>query len=75
MPSNSKLDLIGVISPLCLLKCKSVLAGMESGHVLEVWLQDPDVVEELIKIIDHSQDTVITLERERDHYRTYIKKG
>ncbi len=75
MPSNSKLDLIGVISPLCLLKCKSVLAGMESGHVLEILLQDPDVVEELIKIINRSQDIVITIESERNHYRTYIKKG
>ena len=75
MSANVELDLIGVLSPLCLLKCKSVLSAMESGHVLEVLLQDHDVVKELSKIINYSQDAVIKLEKGRDHYRTYIKKA
>jgi TusA-related sulfurtransferase len=73
--SNSKLDLTGVISPLCLLKCKSVLTGMESGHVLEVLLQDSGVVEMLVKIIERSQDQVMESKMEKDLYRICIKKG
>ena len=73
--SNSKLDLTGVISPLCLLKCKSVLTGMESGHVLEVLLQDPGVVEKLVKIIARSHDQVMKSRMEGDLYRICIKKG
>jgi TusA-related sulfurtransferase len=73
--SNAKLDLTGVISPLCLLKCKSVLTGMESGHVLEVLLQDPGVVEKLVKIIERSQDQVMESKMEKDLYRICIKKG
>lgn len=73
--SNSKLDLTGVISPLCLLKCKSVLTGMESGHVLEVLLQDYGVVEKLVKIIERSQDQVMTSKMEGNLYQICIKKG
>lgn len=75
VPSNSKLDLIGIISPLCLLKCKSVLTAMESGHVLEVLLQDSEVVEKLVKIIERSQDQVMKSKMEGDLYRICIKKG
>ena len=70
-----KMDLIGVVSPVCLLKCKSVLAGMSAGDVLEIFLQDFEVVEELIKIIQPSKDQVISNELERDHYRICVRKG
>ena len=73
--SNSKLDLTGVISPLCLLKCKSVLTGMEAGHVLEVLLQDSGVVEKLVKIIERSQDQVLKSKMEGDLHRICIRKG
>ena len=69
------MDLIGVVSPVCLLKCKSVLARMSAGDVLEIFLQDFEVVEELIKIIQPSKDQVISNELERDHYRICVKKG
>jgi tRNA 2-thiouridine synthesizing protein A len=72
---SKELDLIGVISPVCILKCKSELARMDAGNVLEVLLQDPDVVHELIKIVQRSKDQVIKSEREGDHYRIWLKKG
>ena len=74
-PSITELDLIGVVSPVCMLKCKSELAKMNTGDVLEVLLQDPEVVEELAKIIERSKDRVISKKREKDHYRIRVKKG
>ena len=74
-PISKELDLIGVISPVCILKCKSKLARLDAGNVLEVLLQDPEVVEELIKIIRRSKDQVIKSEPENDHYRIWLKKG
>jgi TusA-related sulfurtransferase len=75
MTTKTELDLVGVLSPVCLLKCKSVLTEMDSGNVLEVLLKDTDVVEQLVKIIKRSQDQVIKLEMEGDHYRISLKKG
>jgi TusA-related sulfurtransferase len=74
-PFENELDLIGVVSPVCLLKCKSVLTQMRTGEVLEILLQDPDVVEELLKIIARSTDKVIQSTQEGDHYRIRLIKG
>ncbi|MFC1829146.1 sulfurtransferase TusA family protein [Thermodesulfobacteriota bacterium] len=73
-PISKELDLIGVISPVCILKCKSELARMNAGSILEVLLQDPEVVEELIKIVQRSKDRVIKSKQEGDHYRIWLKK-
>ena len=74
-PSIKRLDLIGVMLPVCLLKSKSVLSKMNAGDVLEISLQDPEVVEELIKIIERSQDQVMSSKRKGDDYIVHIKKG
>ena len=56
-------------------KKESVLAEMDAGDMLEVLVQDPEVVEDLIKIVKHSQDQVIESKMEGDHYRISLKKG
>ena len=75
MVCREKLNLIGVVSPVCLLKCKRVLSEMDAGDVLEVLLQDPDVVEELVKIVERSSDRVMKLNREQDHFRIQLERG
>jgi len=75
MASKLKLNLISVISPLCLLKCKSTLSRMNTGDVLEVWLQDPEVVENIEKIISLSHDQIIQTNRHKGRYRLFIEKG
>ncbi len=72
---KKEIDLRGILSPVCLLKCKSMLAKINCGDVLEVLLQDPEVVEELIKIVDRSKDQVVNQQKEEDYYRIYIQKG
>jgi hypothetical protein len=42
MRSDEKLDLCGILKPCCLLQCKSVLASMKPGSVLEVRIGDPE---------------------------------
>lgn len=75
MPLKSELNLLGVMSPLCLLKCKSFLDEMKSGNSLEVLVQDPEVVEDLLKIIERSKDQVIKVETEDEYFRVHIEKG
>lgn len=73
--TQNEINLLGVFSPVCLMKCKSTLNSMQSGECVDVLIADPDVVGELEKIIRRSEDQVIHREKESDHYRIRILKG
>jgi TusA-related sulfurtransferase len=71
----STLDLIGVITPICLLKCKSALARLNPGEELEVMVQDEEVFESLSMILKQSQDRMESFSKEGECYRISIRKG
>jgi TusA-related sulfurtransferase len=73
--ASSTLDLIGVVSPICLLKCKSALSRLNPGEVLEVMVQDEEVVESLSLILKQSQDSMESFTREGECFRISIRKG
>lgn len=75
MASKKVLDLLGVISPLDLLKCKTCLKSMEKGEIIEVLLADEDVVKNLIRIIQRSKDEIIYTKKENGNIRLGIQKG
>jgi TusA-related sulfurtransferase len=72
--SNTELDLCGVVSPVCILKCKSTLQGLPSGSVLDVLVGDPEVVKDLVKIIERSRDRVIGVLDEDNRHRVRIER-
>ena len=59
MAADHILDLRGVITPLCLFQCKSVLKTLAEGQVLEVMLADEDVVHDLSMIVERSGDEML----------------
>ena len=73
--TQSELNLIGVFFPVCLMKCKSTLNTLNPGECMDVLIADPEVVDELEKIIKRSEDQVIHRLKEPDHYRLRILKG
>ena len=75
MKMASTLDLIGVVSPICLLKCKSALARLDPGEVLEVLVQDQEVVESLSMILKQSEDRMEAFSKEGECFRLSIRKG
>jgi len=75
MEMASTLDLIGVVSPICLLKCKSALARLDPGEVLEVLMQDQEVVESLSMILKQSEDRMEAFSKEGECFRLSIRKG
>ena len=75
MISKNILDLRGVISPLNLLKCKSCLKSMDEGDVLEVFLADMDVVQDLMTIVNRSDDDIVYTKKREDCICLGIKKG
>jgi len=75
MEMASTLDLIGVVSPICLLKCKSALSRLNPGEVLDVLVQDEEVFESLSMILKQSQDSMESFTREGECFRISIRKG
>ena len=74
MPLKSELDLVGISWPVCLLKFKSALNELCACDVLDVTARDPDVVENIILIVDRSGNTLISQCLEGDIYRLSIEK-
>ncbi|NTV33113.1 MAG: sulfurtransferase TusA family protein [Deltaproteobacteria bacterium] len=75
MEMASTLDLIGVVSPICLLKCKGALSRLNPGEVLEVMVQDEEVVESLSMILKQSQDSLESITKEGECFRISIRRG
>jgi len=73
--ANIKLDLKGVIAPVSLLKCKSFLKTMSQGDILTVFINDDDVISDLKLIVERSEDSIISIQKEKDHTRIKIRRG
>ena len=63
MKSDQRLDISGVVIPFSLALCKSTLARMATGAVLEICLRDQDTFQDLLIIVERSGDTVLTWEK------------
>jgi TusA-related sulfurtransferase len=74
MSLKSELDLVGITWPVCLLKFKCALNDLCTCEVLDVIARDPDVVENIIMIVDRSGNILIDQQKEGDIYRLSIEK-
>ena len=74
MPSNSELNLLGIAWPMSLLKFNCALNDMCSCDVLEVIARDPDVVENIVMIVERSGDTLINQLKDGGIYHLSIEK-
>jgi TusA-related sulfurtransferase len=75
MLSTSQLNLTGISWPVCLLKFKQNLLALRMGEKLEVLVQDPDVADQIIMIVDRSEDKIIDRQRDGERFRLCIQKG
>lgn len=74
MSSKSEINLIGVVWPVCLLKYNSELNRLNEGEEVDVIVQDPDVLKDLLKIAERSLEHSVATVHEKDHYRIHIRK-
>ena len=75
MQRTKKLDLSDTISFLGLLKCQKELSQIGAGDLLEVVTDDLDMVNDLIKIIERSNDRVTERSQDGDRIKICIVKG
>jgi TusA-related sulfurtransferase len=75
MPTTKKLNLIDTVSFLSLLKCQKELSQIGEGDSLEVVMDDMDMANDLIKIIDRSNDRITERSLNGNRYKITITKG
>ncbi|MFH1139940.1 MAG: sulfurtransferase TusA family protein [Pseudomonadota bacterium] len=75
MAKKQILNLIGIVSPFCLLEFKNALARFRRGQLLEVHVQDPEVVEDLIRLVERSDDRLVARKKVGDQYRILVKRA
>jgi TusA-related sulfurtransferase len=74
MPSTKVLDLSDTVSFVSLLKCQKEIAQLKPGDSLEVIMDDPDMVDDLIKIVDRSMNRVTERSLNGDRFKIKITK-
>jgi TusA-related sulfurtransferase len=74
LKSDQQLDISGVVIPFGLVLCKSTLARMPAGEVLHICLQDYDTLQDLLIILDRSEDRVLDREQQGDYYHVWVQK-
>jgi TusA-related sulfurtransferase len=72
---DQQLDISGVLIPFSLVLCKSTLARMATGAVLEIRLQDRDTLQDLLMILNRSGDQILAWEQQNDAYCLWVRKS
>jgi TusA-related sulfurtransferase len=75
MRSDQRLDLSGEVVPVSLALCKSTLAQMAAGAVLEIRLRDRDTLGDLLMIVERSKDGVLAWEKQDEYYHVWVQKS
>ena len=75
MEADEKLDLRGLIAPCSFLLCKSRLASMKTGAVLELRVSDPETLKDLLTILDRSGDRIVARIQNADRTCLWVEKG
>ncbi|MFH1154692.1 MAG: sulfurtransferase TusA family protein [Pseudomonadota bacterium] len=74
MTEIHKLNLMGVVLPFCLLEFKNALTRLGQGQMLEILLQDPDVLEDILRLVERSQDRLIEQKRVGRHFSILVER-
>ena len=75
MKADQRLDISEVVIPFSLALCKSTLAHMAAGGVLEIRLRDHDTLQDLLIIVKRSEDDVLAWEKHEDGYLLWVQKS
>ena len=69
-----KFDLREAITPFAYLKVSQAFRDMEPGEILQVVGDDPKTREEIFKVLQTANYTVVNTEVDNDFYSIYLRK-
>ena len=74
MQADEQLDLCGIVTPCSLMLCKSTLASMKAGAILEVHLSDPETLKDLLLILKRSGEEIVKRVQHGEMTCFWVKK-
>ncbi|MFQ5862386.1 MAG: sulfurtransferase TusA family protein [Candidatus Brocadiales bacterium] len=72
---NDTIDLRGVLCPINFVKTKLKLEEMESGEILEIFLDDGEPMRSVPRSVKEEGHKIIKVDSLGKEYRILIKKG
>ncbi len=75
MPTIRNIDIRGIEWPICILNCKKEVDQMRTGERIDVFVDDIDVVNNLITLLKQISGYSIEKQQTNQHYRLIIKKN
>ncbi|MFQ5957283.1 MAG: sulfurtransferase TusA family protein [Candidatus Brocadiales bacterium] len=72
---NDTIDLRGVLCPMNFVKTKLKLEEMESGEILEIFLDDGEPMRSVPRSVKEEGHKIIKVDSLGNEYRILIKKG
>ena len=75
MKADQQLNICGEVTHVSLAICKCTLGRLASGAVLEIRLRDRDTLEDLLMIVERSEDKVLAWENREEHYSLWVRKN
>ncbi|MCX5891904.1 MAG: sulfurtransferase TusA family protein [Deltaproteobacteria bacterium] len=75
MKADQQLDICGEVVPVSLALCKCTLVRLPAGAVLEIRLRDRDTLEDLLMIVERSEDKVLAWENREECYSLWVRKS
>jgi TusA-related sulfurtransferase len=74
MPPHPELDLSGIIWPMCLLEFQRAFMGLKPKEMIEVLVQDPEVADQLVLIVEQSENKLIERRKKGETVHLFIQK-
>lgn len=72
---DQSLDVIGFLCPIPVARTRDVLKAMEAGQFLELWVDDPETLEDIPALLARTGDVLVGIEGDAGEYRFIIKAG
>lgn len=72
---DATLDLRGVLCPINFVKAKLKIESLETGQVLELFLDSGEPIQNVPKSIKEEGHKILEVKKEEGHFRLMVKKG
>jgi TusA-related sulfurtransferase len=75
MKADQQLNICEEVIPVSLALCKSALAQLADGAVLEIHLRDRGTLEDLQMIVERCGDQILAWENREEYYSLWVRKS
>lgn len=68
------INVLGFLCPVPIAEARKALQGMIADEVLEIWSDDPEVLQDMPLLLNRTGDELLSVEENAGEYRMLIRK-